>query len=160
MLKFEAVQKCANLVDLEQCCKTNISLLKWASLQPRTSTVQFALSPCTDHYGYPRCLRATRQLDNWALSRKHMVFLGHWPMSWDHWFEMIFIRYTRSRMYSLYSSGMVLSAWFVKGLFPSSSQFQRGYTAPGLRTDTSGNSGSRCGMTIRAWWTSTKPWWT
>ena len=45
------MQKYANLVDLEKCCRTHIYLQNLASIQPRMSLVKFARSPCTDRPG-------------------------------------------------------------------------------------------------------------
>ena len=39
-VEFRAVQKCANLVDLEKCCKMTIWWPKSASIQPRTSRLK------------------------------------------------------------------------------------------------------------------------
>ena len=46
--KFQsaAVQKCANLVDIEKCWKTHIFLQKSASIQPRTSPPKFQIGSC------------------------------------------------------------------------------------------------------------------
>ena len=40
-LKFSALQRFANLVDLEQCCKMSIWTQKSASIQKRTSPLKF-----------------------------------------------------------------------------------------------------------------------
>ena len=42
--EIAAVQKDANLVELEKCCQTHIFLQNFVSIQPRTSPVKFAAS--------------------------------------------------------------------------------------------------------------------
>ena len=49
--EIEAVQRIANLVVLEKCCKMRIWVQKSASIQPQTSSLKFARSPCTDPPG-------------------------------------------------------------------------------------------------------------
>ena len=39
--EIAAVQKCANRVELEQCCQTHIFLQKFVLIQPRTSPPNF-----------------------------------------------------------------------------------------------------------------------
>ena len=41
MLESQVVHKCAHLVDIEKCCKTNIWLQNKTSIQPRTSPPKF-----------------------------------------------------------------------------------------------------------------------
>ena len=55
------MQKHVNLVDLGESFPTHIYLQNLASIQPRTSPVKFARSPCTDYYRFPRCSRTSRR---------------------------------------------------------------------------------------------------
>ena len=41
MLESQVVHKCAHLLDIEKCCKTNIWLQNKTSIQPRTSPPKF-----------------------------------------------------------------------------------------------------------------------
>ena len=45
------MQKCATFVEVEHFAKKNIFLLQSSSIEPKTSTVKFARSPCTDPPG-------------------------------------------------------------------------------------------------------------
>ena len=51
IFEFEAVQRIANLVDLEKRCKMSIWLQKSALIQPRTSPLKFAHLAGKSEYG-------------------------------------------------------------------------------------------------------------
>ena len=46
--EFGAVQRNANLVDLEKCCKMRLFSLSQLSIQPRTSPLKFGSRPASD----------------------------------------------------------------------------------------------------------------
>ena len=49
--EFGAVQRNANLVDLEKCCKMRLFALSQLTIQPRTSPLKFGSQPASDPPG-------------------------------------------------------------------------------------------------------------